>query len=390
MDEESSDPIRVLRIIARTNIGGPSIQIFGLLNKMPQTRFNQLLVTGFCADGEMDYFLVNQLEIRRIQIAEFGRGIGLKSDLISFLKIRKLMKEFKPHIVHTHTAKAGFLGRLASLSLKRQHIRVHTFHGHLLHGYFNHFLTQSYIVLEKIFAKFTDAIVAVGEQVRLDLINAGIANESKIYSFPAGIPSLMRDQSNFVVAKEPHSHIKIAWVGRFVPIKAPHRILEISRACKTLNLLHEIKVLGDGPLLAKVKKIAQEEGLPITFFGWQPNVIPILSSCDFIVSTSLNEGTPVALIQAQMLGIPGIATNVGSTTEVIIHEKGGFCENYDPNLFALRILKLSQDPILYQEFSNFSRNYSESHFSLERLVSDHTSLYTKMLNGANSLPIAQA
>ena len=148
------------------NVGGPAIQITGLMSNLDAEDFEQKLITGFCDTSEVDYLEMSNKSLPRVKIEGFGRSVNLFSDLRALLAIRREIKDFDPDIIHTHTAKAGFLGRIASLMTPKRHIRVHTFHGHLLQGYFGKFKTRLVILAERVLAGFTDKLVAVGDQVK--------------------------------------------------------------------------------------------------------------------------------------------------------------------------------------------------------------------------------
>ena len=308
----------------------------------------------------------------------------LFDDFIAFLKIRKAMKEFRPHIVHTHTAKAGLLGRLASLSTFDRHLQVHTFHGHLLHGYFNKVVTKIIVFMEKTLAKRTDSLIAVGEQVKKELLAAGIGTERKFSVIGPGLElATLPDRAEAArgLGLSPDA-FTVVWAGRVVPIKAPHRIIEIARECRELHLPVRFLIAGDGPLLQELAEESKENSLPIHFLGWQSEIERVLAVSDVMILTSLNEGTPVALIQAQMAGIPVISTDVGSASEVFTDQESGFISKYSASWFAEKIQQLYKNPNLLNNMSQRSIENSRK-FHVSRLVSDHENLYSNLMNQAN-------
>ena len=221
------EKVKVLRLIARMNVGGPAIQITGLMRNLPVETFEQKLVTGFCEENEIDYLEVNQLNVTRTKVEGFGRSVNLFSDLKVLLAIRREIKAFNPDIIHTHTAKAGFLGRIASLLTFKRQIRVHTFHGHLLHGYFGEFKTSLVILAERFLARFTDKLVAVGSQVRDELLAVKIGSLDKYEVIGPGLeerklPERVSSLKSFGLLED---KFIVTWIGRAVPVKAPHRIL---------------------------------------------------------------------------------------------------------------------------------------------------------------------
>ena len=174
MSRSIETPIRVMRIIARMNVGGPAVQVSGLMRGFDSEQFDHRLYTGYCAVDEADYLDTVATDVEVVRIQGFGRRVSLVGDLKAFFSLINEIRSFKPHVIHTHTAKAGFLGRIASIISLQHSIRVHTFHGHLLNGYFGPFKRSLVVITEKSLAIFTDQLLAVGDKVRQDLLQAGI------------------------------------------------------------------------------------------------------------------------------------------------------------------------------------------------------------------------
>ena len=380
------EKIRVLRLIARMNVGGPAIQITGLMSNLPGEEFDQKLVTGFCDEKEIDYLEVNELNVTRTKVEGFGRSVNLFSDLKVLLEIRREIKSFNPDIIHTHTAKAGFLGRFASLLTFKRQIRVHTFHGHLLHGYFGKFKTSLVILAERLLARFTDRLVAVGSQVRDELLSVKIGSFEKFKVIGPGLemgklPERISSLKSFGL---PEDRFIVTWIGRAVPVKAPQRIHEIAKECRLRGLRIQFVIVGEGPLLSDLRSLAKKEELPITFLGWQSDIEKILSFSDLVLLTSENEGTPVALIQAQMAGVPVLTTDVGSASEVLKNNQSGFCLEYAVKDFADKIELLAGDLGMKTSFGAIGRAFALDNFSVIRLVSDHAELYRELISQSRS------
>ena len=368
------------------NVGGPAIQITGLMSNLPVEEFEQKLVSGFCDKNEIDYLEVNELKVTRTKVEGFGRSVNLFSDLKVLLEIRREIKSFNPDIIHTHTAKAGFLGRIASLLTFKRHMRVHTFHGHLLHGYFGKFKTSLVILAERLLARFTDKLVAVGSQVRDELLAVKIGSFEKYKVIGPGLemgklPERISSLKSFGLLED---KFIVTWIGRAVPVKAPHRILEIAKECRLRGLRVQFIVVGDGSLLSALKRLAKEEDLPISFLGWQSDIEKILSFSDLVLLTSENEGTPVALIQAQMAGVPVLTTDVGSTAEVLKNNQSGFCLEYSVKDFADKIELLIGDLGMKTSFGAIGKAFALDNFSVNRLVSDHAELYRELISQSRS------
>lgn len=386
MDSQLKVPIRVMRIIARMNVGGPAIQVTTLSKGLDKEIFHQELITGFCEEGEADYLETNQIDLSEIRVNGLGRSLKPLDDLRALFKIRSLIKTFRPHIIHTHTAKAGVLGRFASLWFDPKIIRIHTFHGHLLYGYFAKWKTSFVIFLEKLLAYKTDILIAVGEKVRDELLSAGIGKISQYSIFPPGFtvksPQGILTRGDLNIPKDSFC---CAWIGRLVDIKKPDRILEIVRTTNRISMNIHFLVIGGGPHLERLKELSDLESLPITFLGWRNDIEELIYVCDVMLLTSENEGTPISLIQAQRLGKPVISTDVGSVKEVMINGKTGFAVSYDAQLFAERILDLKENPDTYRSFSNAAKDFSNERFSESRLIRDHEKLYRELIvNQSNS------
>jgi glycosyltransferase involved in cell wall biosynthesis len=382
----STAPIRILRIIARMNVGGPAIQISELMVNLPPSLFEQRLVTGYCSDHELDYLEVNNVEVASYKLSGFGRRLNLIADLRVLFAIKSQIKDFKPTVIHTHTSKAGFLGRLASLMTGKKCILVHTFHGHLLHGYFSWGKTTLLILAERFLAHYTDALISVGQQVMQELLQAKIGNREKFFVIGPGLKVKNLPPRDLVKNKLgiPKEKFIVTWLGRVVEIKAPERILEIALECKLRGLDVHFVICGDGPILEELKSKSVELNIPIQFLGWQTEIEPILSFSDLVLLTSENEGMPVSLIQAQMAGIPVLTTDVGSASEVMINEESGFCLKYSAKDFVDKIEILIGNPEMQKLFGKVGRSNALEKFSHSRLVSDHLKLYTTLTSQSNS------
>lgn len=380
MTAKDFEEIRVLRVISRMNIGGPAIQVTTLMNYLPKSEVTQLLITGECEEGELDYLEFNQIPLDRSIIKGFGRKISPLTDLRSLKKIRNKMKEFKPDIVHTHTFKAGLLGRIAALTLKTRPLLIHTFHGHLLHSYFTPFKHQILIYIERFLALKTDVLVTVGEKVMNDLIEVNVGNHAKYEVVPPGFP--MDNLNRIKVNSEPSKskQLKCAWIGRVVQIKAPERILEIARNLGSNEFGVTFLVAGNGPLKKKLQNQSELEGLPIQFLGWVRNVKHFLRSIDILILTSLNEGTPISIIEAQRTGVPVVSTDVGSVREIIADGKSGHVLKYDPHQFARLIESFAVDSEKLKTFSDEAIRFSSSKFAPERLANDYLRIYKNLIS----------
>ena len=377
----NTQKVRVLRIIARMNVGGPAVQVSGLMRGFDQQLFEQELLTGYCAADEADYLEKVATDVKAIRIDGLGRSIKPRADLTALFAIVKEIRCFRPDVIHTHTAKAGVVGRIASILSGQKSIRIHTFHGHLLHGYFGPGKTKLVILVEKFLAHFTHQLLAVGKQVQDDLIAAGIGNSKKFAVMRPGLQ----------LAKVPSKHdarielglnqneIYCAFIGRITQIKRPDRFLDVVAKVKKDGIKVNFIVAGAGEQLQYCQDRVTSENLPVTFLGWREDIENVLAAADFVILTSDNEGTPLSLIQAGMVGIPVVATNVGSTHEIVANGKTGFLTDLSVGELASAITKLAENSDLRAQLGAASQEYTLARYGVERLVKDHQDLYLRLL-----------
>ncbi len=381
MSPTIESPIRVMRIIARMNLGGPAVQVSGLMRGFNATDFDHRLFTGYCEADESDYLETVAIDVKAIRIEDFGRRVSLGGDIRAFITLVKEIRTFKPHIIHTHTAKAGFLGRIASIISLQRSIRVHTFHGHLLNGYFGSFKSLLVVMAEKILAMFTDQLLAVGDKVRQDLLNAGIGKKEKFGLMPPGLdinqlPTKDDSLKSFGLSS---SRLQCAFIGRITQIKRPGRFLDVVSEVKKRGIDLDFFMAGDGELLEGCRKRISEQDLPVTVLGWQSDIEKVLSAADIVVLTSDNEGTPLSLIQAGMAGLPVVATNVGSVPEVVLDSHTGIITDLDVQEIANALEKLATDKALRERLGLAAQEFTLANFGVQRLVHDHEELYKKLL-----------
>ena len=375
-------PIRVMRIIARMNVGGPAVQVSGLMRGFNAVEFDHRLYTGFCAVDEADYLETVTTDVKAVRIEGFGRRVSFGSDIKAFTTLVKEIRTFKPHVIHTHTAKAGFLGRIASIVSLQPSIRVHTFHGHLLNGYFGGFKRSLVVIAEKFSAIFTDQLLAVGEKVRQDLLQAGIGSKDKFGLMPPGLsigalPSKSESQESFGLSV---GRLQCAFIGRVTQIKRPDRFLDVVSEIRKRGVDLDFFMAGDGELLEVCRERITQEGLPVTALGWQSNIEKVLSAADIVVLTSDNEGTPLSLIQAGMAGLPVVTTNVGSVPEVVLDGITGLVTSLEVKEIANALEKLVSEKDLRAKLGRGAQEFTLGHFGVQRLVHDHEELYKNLLS----------
>lgn len=376
-----TNKIRIMRIITRMNVGGPAVQITGLMRNLDTDQFVQRLYTGYCGREEVDYLDLTARDIEVFRIPYFGRRVSPLSDIKVLLSLVVEIRRFKPHIIHTHTSKAGLLGRIASIFSLHRSIRVHTFHGHLLHGYFGKFKESLIIFVERILALVTHKLLAVGNEVRDDLLNEDIGNLGKFEVMPPGIEiGDLPDKSEALRAFGlDGKKIQCAFIGRVTQIKRPDRFLNVVKEIKTRNLEVNFFIAGDGNEMERCQEVIQLEDLPVTILSWQTNIERVLAAADIVLLTSDNEGMPVSLIQAGMAGLPVVATNVGSVGEVVLNNTTGFITSLETKAIADAIEKLLTKEDLRKKFGVAAQEFTRKNFSVQLLVRRHENLYRKML-----------
>lgn len=381
MQSQKPSNIRVMRIIARMNIGGPAVQISGLMRGLDDSQFTQRLYTGFCSPGEADYLETVATDIKATRIDGFGRRVNLSSDLQSLFSLVKEIRLFKPHIIHTHTTKAGVLGRIASLISLHPSIRIHTYHGHLLNGYYGWFKTFLVIQLEKLLAIKTNQLLAVGKRVRDDLLDCKIGTQVKFQIMPPGL--MLGNIEDRQSARDSlgilGDGLQCAFIGRITQIKRPDRFLDVVEEIKKSGVPLQFLVAGSGDLLDYCENRINKNSLPVKMLGWQANIEKVLGATDIVILTSDNEGMPLSLIQAGMAGIPVVATNVGSVSEIVLDTKTGLLTTKSTLDIVNALELLCQSSDMRETMGAAAKDFTVSRFGVERLISDHEQLYQTLI-----------
>jgi len=372
-------PIRVLRVIARMNVGGPAWQVSVLTRGLDTSRFETRLIAGDVGGGEADFVELRDPDLPLVKIPALGRSVRFGDDLRAFIAIRREIRLFRPDIIHTHTAKAGVLGRLAAATC-RVPLRVHTFHGHLLHGYFNRLISRVLVMVEKILAWRTTALVAVGERVRDDLLAAGIARLDQYTVIPPGVaPAGPLDRESARVRLGlPFGVPVVLFVGRLTVIKRPDRLIEAMSYVLARRPDAVLAVAGEGGLLEETRSRAEPLGASVRFLGWRRDIADLYVAADCVVLTSDSEGMPVTLIEAAMAGVPVVTTDVGSAREVVRDGVTGLLAAPEAASVADCVLGLL-DGQLRDQMGAAARARAEVEFSTERLVADHEALYEQLM-----------
>jgi len=379
---------RILRVITRLNIGGPAIHVKLLASGLSDA-YETLLVFGSLDNGEGDSGEdLDALGIRHSFIPELVRPVHLKKDWITFLKLRKIIQSFKPDIIHTHTSKAGFLTRLAAISVPgKKPVLVHTYHGHTFHSYFGGVSARLFLKLEQLLAKVTQHLIVLSEN-QLDEIHTQfkVGKKEQFSIVPLGFNLDPFLKANADLGKQfrrnfhiPEDVFLIGIVGRMVEVKDHTLFLEAFAAFKKAYTQPVIGILaGNGPLFDKLQEQAKNLGIQdsLVFTSWVKNLVPFYQACDLVALTSLNEGTPVSLIEAMASGRPVVSTNVGGISDFITHNQTGIlCSSRNPEEIAALFSALADSAPQREKMGVAARLDVKSKFSKERLFSDLISVY---------------
>ena len=321
-----------MRLIARLNVGGPAIHTTLLTKYLNPARFQSTLVAGRVspAEGDMSY-LAEHYDVQPVYLPELGREIHWRNDFIAFWKMFRLLRQIRPIIVHTHTAKAGMLGRLAA-KLAGVPIIVHTFHGHVFHSYFNRRKTQFFLAIERFLARFTDAVITLSPKQRQEILGYGIGRPDKVCAIGLGL-----DLQAFVDSKGVRGRLRrelqlkpdvplVGIVARLVPVKGFPYFLQAVKFVLAKHPECVFAIAGDGELREALEKEAEDLGIreSLRFLGFRQNLPEVYADFDFAVLSSLNEGLPVTLIEAMAAGKPVVATDVGGVGDLVQSGKSGF------------------------------------------------------------------
>jgi glycosyltransferase involved in cell wall biosynthesis len=390
--------VKVLRILNRFNIGGPTHNAT-FLTKFLEPEFKTKLIAGKKLESEAgSEFILKNYEIDYEIIDDMSRSINLLKDFRSFIKIRKIIKDFKPDIVHTHASKSGALGRLASISMSVP-IIIHTFHGHVFHSYFGYLKTKFYIFLERYLASKSSAIIAISKLQKDELIDDfKICSPDKMHVIPLGF-DLEKFQSNVDLNRDLFrkefglldEEIAIGIVGRLTPIKNHTFFLKAIQNIqnKTSNKF-KVFIIGDGEDKEYIQNLANEFHLknnlsdqenPLIYFtSWRKDMDVVYAGLDIVALTSLNEGTPVTLIEAQAANKPIVSTNVGGVLDVVLEGiTANTCSREDINSFSKNLSDLIDNNYLRKKMGSSGYNHVTSLFSYRRLVKDVSILYKNLL-----------
>jgi glycosyltransferase involved in cell wall biosynthesis len=359
--------VRVLHVIARLNVGGTARYITRLAEELPKNKIETFIAAGFVQGSEKEDPSAKKLKV--IRIPSLGRKINPIKDHYAFKQLLEVVKEVKPDILHTHTFKAGYIGRVKTKEINKaagKRVKfVHTFHGHLFDDpEFSGLKSLIITSFERRFAIRTDVIVTVGAQVGKELLEREIGRPEQFTNIPPGVEPLR------IPKARPRTKITIGWIARVTGVKNPLRALEIAKLFPDVRFL----IAGGGDMLEQVKAQAPSN---TKVLGWT-DAVKLFADSDIILSTSENEGMPIALIEAQLAGKPVVATNVGGVSEVVINKKTGFVTKKNSKDLADALEKLIASKALRTAQGKAAKTHAAKAFSVEKMIKAHVSLYKKL------------
>jgi glycosyltransferase involved in cell wall biosynthesis len=389
--------VKILRVIARLNMGGPALHVAYLTEGLTKRGYDTTLVSGSLARGEDSMaFVADAHGVEVVRIDELGREISPLRDLLATIRLARLIRRERPQILHTHTAKAGTVGRVAALlaGSRRPPIIVHTFHGHVLRGYFGPLRSLFFRLLERRLAVGTTALIAVSPQVRDDLVALGVAPRERFVVIRLGIELDERvtpDQNGRGESRRylgiPGDRFAVGWIGRMTAVKRTDDVLVAFKRLRDSGVPAVLCMVGDGPDRLQLEQRAHELGVArdTVFLGYQEDVAQFYAAFDALVLPSVNEGTPVSVIEALAAELPVVATRVGGVPDVVRDGEDGFLvEAGATGDLADRLAQLARDPALRARMGKQGRERVLPRYAVDRLVADVDELYRSLLSAAGA------
>jgi glycosyltransferase involved in cell wall biosynthesis len=392
-----AERVKVLRVIARLNVGGPALHVAYLTAGLADRGYDTTLVAGTLARGEESMAHVAQSRgVQIVPLEELHREISPLRDVRAMIRLAGLIRRESPTILHTHTAKAGAVGRIAALlaGSARPPIIVHTFHGHVLRGYFNPVVTLGFRTLERWLASFTTALVAVSPEVRDDLVRLGVAPAEKFAVIRLGIEldervvhdGAARAETRRLLGIGPDAFV-VGWVGRMTPVKRTDDVVRAFRGLLDRGVDAYLCLVGDGPDRGRLERQAHELGVVrrTLFLGYQDEIGRFYEAIDALVLPSVNEGTPVSVIEALAAERPAVATRVGGVPDVIRDGVDGFVvDPGDRDALVARLAELAGDPARRSRMGAEGRRRIRERYAVDRLIGDVDRLYRSLLSARHA------
>jgi glycosyltransferase involved in cell wall biosynthesis len=380
-----------LRVIARVNMGGPALHVAYLTAGLRDRGYDTTLVAGSLARGEDSMeFVADELGVEVERLPGLRRDISPVRDVVAVWRLAQVIRRERPAILHTHTAKAGAVGRLAALLAgdAKPPIVVHTFHGHVLRGYFGPLRSFGFRLLERWLARATTVLIAVSPEVRDDLVALGVAPRERFTVVRLGIELAHRvtdvdgrDETRRVLGIGP-DRFTVGWIGRMTGVKRTGDVLLAFKQLRDRGVDATLCLVGDGPERDHVERRAHELGImrSTLFLGYQEDVAPFYAAFDAMILPSGNEGTPVSAIESLAAGRPVVATRVGGVPDVVRDGEDGFLVDRGAvDQLADALARLAEDPSLRERMGEAGRERVLARYAVDRLVDDVDRLYRALL-----------
>ena len=354
------------------NTGGPAVFLDHLTNAISKLGCESVIAYGYCESNEADYTDNHKLNAHLLKIKSLHRSLNPIDDIRTFFQIRKVIKQVKPDLVNTHTSKGGVLGRLAAKSVSRKMPVVHTFHGHLIYGYFAKYKIFAFTLVERFLALFTDAAASITQETEDSLKKLKIGKKVKWQVIRLGIPV---NQTTFLAPKN-NNKTNLLWVGRFTDIKDPnYAILVIQELEKLSPGKFDLTMVGGGELLEESK--AKAKSLPVTFTGWLDKPFESVGYFDLLLLTSKNEGMGLVMLEAANYSKATVARSVGGVGEFVTDNKNGFLVTGNANQMAIKINSLSDEVI--EQVGKNCKLVLENDFTDKVMANNYLKLYKSLL-----------
>ena len=387
-------PIRVVRVIARLNVGGPALHVTYLARGLADRGYETMLVAGDVAPGEESMeFVAEQAGVDVVPLPGLSRELSPVRDALAAWRLARIIRKARPDVVHTHTAKAGAVGRLAALLSGRRPVIVHTFHGHVLRGYFGTAGALLFRAIETALARISDRLIAVSPEVCDELVRLRVAPATKFSIVRLGIelePRVRFDGDAAEVKRRhgiPAEKFVVGWFGRMTAVKRTEDLLTMLTGLRERGIDALLVLVGDGDDRSRLEQRAHDLGIAKSclFLGYQEDVASWYAVCDAVILTSANEGTPVTIIEALAAGRPVVATKVGGLPDVVDDGETGFLVRVaDTHAMAERLEILARDPARRAEMGRLGRERALKRYAVSRLVDDVDVLYRELLGVASS------
>lgn len=358
--------MRILQVIARMNVGGTARYLDALVTGLQAQGHEVLLATGFVQGDEVEDSVVDRLAVARI--GHLGRALNPVQDVLARRELQEVVERFRPDVIHSHTFKAGLLARTLAPAIPH----IHTYHGHpFVDPEFSGAKATVIAAIERALAHRSALLGSVGQQVAKDLVAQGIGRSEQYVNLPPAVEPLRlmarRDaRVKFGLAED---QVVVGWLGRMIPVKAPERLLAVAAALPDVTFL----MGGGGPLVDAIRAAAPDN---VQVLGWA-DAVEVYSAADFSMLTSVSEGMPVALIEAQLAGLPVVCTDVGSVGEVVTHGRTGFVVQPEELVEAAR--RMVDDAELRATFGAAAKSQASMRFAPEAMITAHLAAYKRVL-----------